>query len=138
MNNRGFTIPEAILGIVIMLVALFGLLRAFTFATGYIERIGIQRQAIALIQGEYEKVRKYSQGGIMDLAPLAKEDALVELKSDYNKKERLVEGWLGTAVEDGSDEDGLRYQHVTISLRYEYENVEDTITIPARFYRDQQ
>ncbi len=138
MNNRGFTIPEAILGIMIMLVALFGLLRAFTFTTGYVERIGIQRQIITLIQGEYEKVRKYSQNGLMDLTPVDADEQLVELKIDYNKKERIIEGWLSTSVEEAIDPDGLRYQNVTISLRYNYENIEDTITLPASFYRDQQ
>lgn len=138
MNNRGFTIPEAILGIMIMLVALFGLLRAFTFSTGYVERIGIERQIIAALQGEYEKINKYSQNGLMDLVPLASEEKAVDLKIDYNKKERLIEGWMKTTVEEGVDTDGLRYQNVTIALRYDYEDIEDTVTLPARFYRDQQ
>lgn len=138
MNNRGFTIPEAILGTMIMLISLFGLLRAFSFSTGYIEKIGIKRQALAVIQQEYEKLRRYSHDGEFDLTALTINEQEIVFNNQFNKEERNTIGYLTTTIEDLNDEAGLAYQNVIVSLRYEYEDISDTIVLPGRFYRDKQ
>lgn len=136
MNNRGFTIPEAILGTMIMVISLFGLLRAYSFSTGYVERIGLKRQALCYVQQEYEKVRNYSDNGEVDLTPMAINEKEISFINNFNKSKRETSGFLSTIIEDLVDEDGFTYQGVTISLHYSFENVSDTIMLPARFYRD--
>ncbi len=138
MNNRGFTIPEAILGTMIMLISLFGLLRAFSFSTGYVEKIGIKRQALAVMQQEYEKFRRYSHNGEFDLSALAINDQEIVFNNQFHKKERNTVGYITTTIENLNDESGLAFQNVLISLRYEYEDLMDTIVLPGRFYRDKQ
>lgn len=138
MNNRGFTIPEAILGTLIMVVSLFGLLRAFSFSTGYIEQVGLKRQATAIIQQEYEKIRRFSHDGEFDLKPLAVNDREIFFYNEFNKEARVSSGWLSTIIEEKVDDDGLSFQDVVINLRYEYENKADTISLPGRFYREKQ
>lgn len=138
MNNRGFTIPEAILATIIMVVSLFGLLRAYSFSTEYVERIGIRRQALSVIQQEYEKFRRYSHNGEFDLTPLIMSDKEIEFKNIFHKSERNVKGWLSTSIEEQSDESGLNCQLVNITLRYDYEDISDTIVLPGKFYRDKQ
>lgn len=135
MNNKGFTIPEAILATIIMVVSLFGLLSAYSFSTGYVERIGIRRQALSIIQQEYEKLRRYSHNGEFDLSPLAFTEKEIIFVNEFHKNERSINGWLSTIIEDQGD-DQLKCQVVNITLRYEYEEVSDTIVLPGKFYRD--
>ncbi len=137
-NQRGFTIPEAILAIALMLVSLFGLLSAYSATTGHVERTGIERQALALMQREYETLQRYSAGGQFDMVQRAFAERVEMIEQEYNGERRELPVWLAVAVSDGIDDDGLAYQEALITLRYDYEAREDTLTLPARFYRDRQ
>ena len=135
-HNKGFTIPEAILSILIMVVSLFGLLNAFAFSTEYIEKIGLRRQALGVVQAEYEKMRKYSHNGSFDLSDRVVTDQPVFLKSSLDEEEHLVEGLLSTTVLSESGESSLECQSFRITLVYEYEKKLDTVSLPGRLYRD--
>ncbi len=135
-RNGGFTIPEAILAIMVILIAMTGLLKAFSYGTGYIERMGLRRLALGHLQQEFEKCRFFSHNGTYELSPLAKDAVRVLLKERHYDDDRVVEAFLTTAVSAEKVEKDLTYQDLSFSIWFEYEGVADTLSLPARFYRD--
>ncbi len=82
LSNEGFTIPEAILALVISMTAIFGLFFVFTYGNEQIYLAGVKEQVLGHLQGEMEKITTYSNYGARDLTPFEKEEE-IDLYWDY-------------------------------------------------------
>lgn len=135
MTNRqsGFTLPEAVLALVIVVISLFGLLRAFSYGVEYVEREGMRRQALGFVQQRLEWIRSS--------ANLAEEGASrvdgsweVELTRVVGDEQVPVPATLFSSVSSIQEENGLTYRQVNVSLTYNQNRIADTVSLGTRIY----
>lgn len=138
LDNRGFSIQEALLTSLIILISISALFRAFVLGTGKVEESGIKRQALTHLEAEMEKVRFYSGNGDYNISPMAFSDKPVELKNRFMQLERSVEAFLSMTITEESQENDLTYQRATGMIRYEYNDITDTLSLSMRVYRNVQ
>lgn len=138
LNQRGFSIQEALLTSLIVLISLSALLRAYAVGAEKVERSGIKRQALGFLEAEMEKVRFYSHSGNYNLSPLAFNNREVELKNRFLGDERIVPAQLSLLISEESQIKGLTFQTVTSQILFEYENLSDTLSLQTRIYRNVQ
>lgn len=137
-NQGGFSIPEALLTTLIVLVSISALLRAFVVGTENVERSGIKRQALTYLEAEMERVRFYSHSGAYNLSPIAVAEKKVLLKNRFMQKERTVDGFLSTTISEEVQFNDLTYQTVNSFIRFEFEKKEDTLSLSTKVYRNVQ
>lgn len=137
-NQRGFSIQEALLTSLIVLISLSALLRAYAVGAGKVERSGIKRQALGYLEAEMEKVRFYSHNGNYNLSPLAFNNRQVDLKNRFLGTERVVPAQLSLLISEESQINGLTYQSVISVIHFEFENQSDTLTLQTKVYRNVQ
>lgn len=137
-NQRGFSVAEALLTSLIVLISISALLRAYVYGTEKVERSGIERQALGHLQGELEKVRFYSSNGDYNLSPLAYNEKKVSLKNEFMGDVRSVDAFLSLQISEESQYNDLTYQTVNASIRFSFEGVEDTLAVSTKVYRNVQ
>lgn len=137
-NQRGFSIQEALLLSLIVLISLSALLRAYAVGAGEVERSGIKRQALGHLEAEMEKVRFYSHSGNYNLSPLAFNERTVDLKNRFMGSERVIPAQLSLIISEESQTNGLTYQTVTSMIHFEFEEKVDTLQLHTKVYRNVQ
>ena len=132
-SRSGFTIIEALLSIVIVAVSIFGLLRAFEYGGFFLEREGLRRQALGLVQMKLEELKHQSKFGKNHLSSHSIEEA-DQLQRMFFKQNVFIPANMRTEVGELESENGFKFQDVAVSVFYKYQNVPDTLTIQTRFY----
>lgn len=130
--QKGWTLIEAMLSMMIGIIAVSGLLYAFSYGSQVVEREGIQRQALGHIQSQLEQLKEESRFGKQAL-PVGKLEQRVTLERELFNENASVVVRLSREV---SNVEGytLKFQTVNITLWYERSDLPDTLDFSTRFY----
>ncbi len=128
-SRNGFSLIETVLTMAIVALAITGLLSFFSYGTGFLEKQGLRRQALALVNEQLEAMRARYEPGEAPPAQVIDEEVTIE---------RVVMGKLvsiraqrTTAIEKMGDDEG---SHLTVMVSYDHGNIADSITIQTGFY----
>jgi hypothetical protein len=133
-GESGFSLIEAITAIVIVAVSLIGLYQAFGYGRLYIEKMGIRRQALCMVQAEMEYWRDIAARNPDLLSAVhANERVRTALLGEERKLRAFIEPHVGNPAYDN----GLRYREVSVALTYDGGNFGDSLGLCTKMYEVQ-
>ena len=135
LDSKGFTVIEGILAMSILILSLFALLRFFSYGAMFVERDGIRRQALALLQGRLEQIHAHSKWGARELAVLDG-DTSVAMVVVANGEKIAIPATISTTIIGDKSDGNLRYDSVSVAVLYNHVIIRDTIEIGTKFYRE--
>jgi prepilin-type N-terminal cleavage/methylation domain-containing protein len=133
-NRGGFSLPELLAVSIIIGVAGTALLRTFSFGTLIVEKEGLRRQALPVVQAELEKIRHISDHGRIYLSPGIR-DSNTTLRRMVHTEEIAVPATIQINVTEAAQDNGLRYQNVEVKVFYTHGDITDTIRLASRMYQ---
>lgn len=132
-GEGGFTIVEAVLGVFLIALSMFSLLRFFSYGSLMMEKTVLRRQAMGLLEQRLEKLRAINDNGAEGLAGEAGvyTDTLT---SERNGEETRVEADITTSVAGGRADGPCRFDSVYVAVTYDHGGIVDTLALATRFY----
>ena len=132
-NDRGTTLIEAMTVVLIISFALAGLFSTFTYGRANVERTGIRRTAVELVQGKMEhwqnRRRQTNEGRAVDPAEKELEPEETMLDENKNLKAKI---WSEVS---GVQKDGeLSYQEMKVTLTYDEGIFKDSLVLRTKMY----
>jgi type II secretory pathway pseudopilin PulG len=134
MRGRdGFTLIEALLGIFLIGLAMFSLLRFFSYGSLQMEKTVLRRQAMGLLEGRLEELRAVNRtatGGLAAEAGVYTDTMLTRRNGEAIR----VEAEVATVVDGGRSDGASTFDSVYVAVTYDHGEIVDTVALATRFY----
>jgi len=133
MNSRGVTLIETVVALAIISISVMGLVQAFSFGRDFVEKAGLRRQGLALVQQELEywrSVRQTTPGAV----PIAFGEGREAVRTVPLSETGKINAVITTDISPVQNADELTYQRVAVSLQYEHALQKDSIHVETRMY----
>jgi type II secretory pathway pseudopilin PulG len=135
-NQRGVTLVEAMAAVMIISFAIIGLVSSFIYGRFSVERSGVERKALEMLQGKMEHWQnqriRFTESLPMptNVGPAGKENVLLDADKDLRAD---IRSDISGVRRDGS----LQYQEVTVTLTYDNGPFKDSLGLTTKMYLQQ-
>ena len=133
IDSRGVTLLETVAAVMIIAFAAIGLTSSFIYGRYNVERAGLQRRALEMLQGqmEYWKNARAMQYESQPLPASSGIDAGRDVVLDAKKN---LHATIRSAVSGVKRDGSLSYQDVVVILTYDNGVLKDSLGLSTKMY----
>lgn len=132
-QRDGFTLIEVMTALMIAAITALAFFQVFAFGTVQVERLGLRRQALGLLDGEMEYWRARFRSA--DAAsPVHPGEAEARRRPVVMDEASGLTFQVDPEISPPRGDRGLKYQNVLVQVSYQRAEMADTVVLESRMY----
>jgi hypothetical protein len=132
-NQRGVSLIEAVASVMIISFAIIGLVSSFIYGHFNVERSGVQRKALEVLQGRME-LWKNERLRASETQPLPSPPGGIANQDVLLDRDKELHGTLRSQISEVRGDGSLRYQEVSVTLVYDNGSMKDSLGLETKMY----
>jgi len=132
-NNHGVSLIEAVASVMIISFAIIGLVSSFIYGHFNVERSGVQRKALEMLQGRME-LWKNERLRASETQPLPSPPGGIANQDILLDSDKDLHGTLRSRISEVRRDGSLHYQEVSVTLVYDNGTIKDSLGLETKMY----